>query len=147
MTQHSALNTLKDMAEKEVDDAALQLGEMRRCCQQAEEQLNMLINYQFEYRNNLNSDMSQGIGSQRWQNYQQFISTLEKAIEQHRLQLAQWATKVDQALDFWKEKKIRLQAWQTLQDRRTSAALLAENRLDQKKMDEFAQRASLRKSE
>ncbi|ELY4419455.1 flagella biosynthesis chaperone FliJ [Cronobacter sakazakii] len=147
MKQNGALNTLKDMAEKEVDDAALRLGEMRRGCQQAEEQLSMLMNYQQEYRNNLNQTMTQGIASNRWVNYQQFIQTLEKAIEQHRLQLTQWNNKVDQALSFWKEKKQRLQAWQTLQDRQASAALLAENRLDQKRMDEFAQRASMRKGE
>ncbi|WP_220266006.1 MULTISPECIES: flagellar export protein FliJ [Enterobacteriaceae] len=147
MSQSNALNTLKDLAEKEVDDAALRLGEMRRGCQQAQDQLNMLIDYQHEYRSNLNQDMSQGIASNRWQNYQQFIQTLEKAIEQHRQQLMQWNSKVDQALGFWKEKKQRLQAWQTLSDRQASAALLAENRLDQKRMDEFAQRASFRKSE
>ena len=58
MTQNSALTTLKDLAEKEVDDAALRLGEMRRGCQQAEEQLKMLMDYQHEYRNNLNNDMT-----------------------------------------------------------------------------------------
>ncbi|MCL5501383.1 MAG: flagellar export protein FliJ [Enterobacteriaceae bacterium] len=147
MTQISALTTLKDLAEKEVDDAALRLGEMRRGCQQAEEQLKMLMDYQHEYRNNLNNDMSQGIGAQRWQNYQQFIQTLEKAIEQHRQQLMQWNEKVDTALNCWREKKQRLQAWQTLQERQNAAALQAENRLDQKKMDEFAQRASQRKNE
>jgi flagellar FliJ protein len=147
MTQNSALTTLKDLAEKEVEDAALKLGEMRRGCQQAEEQLKMLMDYQHEYRNNLNNDMSQGIDAQRWQNYQQFILTLEKAIEQHRQQLAQWSQKVDTALGCWREKKQRLQAWQTLQDRQAAALLQAENRLDQKKMDEFAQRASQRKFE
>lgn len=147
MAQHGALATLKDLAEKEVDDAALQLGAMRRGYQQAEEQLTMLIDYQHEYRTSLNTDMTQGIGSQRWINYQQFIQTLEKAIEQHRHQLTQWDQKVDKALNFWREKKQRLQAWTTLQDRQTAAALLAENRLDQKKMDEFAQRASMRKPE
>ena len=147
MAQHGALATLKDLAEKEVDDAAVLLGEMRRGCQQAEEQLKMLIDYQHEYRNNLNNEMGQGITSNRWINYQQFIQTLEKAIEQHRQQLNQWTQKVDQALNSWRDKKQRLQAWQTLQDRQTSAALLAENRLDQKKMDEFAQRAAMRKPE
>ena len=136
MAQHGALATLKDLAEKEVDDAAVLLGEMRRGCQQAEEQLKMLIDYQHEYRNNLNNDMGQGITSNRWINYQQFIQTLEKAIEQHRQQLNQWTQKVDQALNSWRDKKQRLQAWQTLQDRQTSAALLAENRLDQKKMED-----------
>ena len=137
MAQNSALSTLKDLAEKEVDDAALQLGAMRRGCQQAEEQLKMLIDYQHEYRTNLNTDMTQGIGSQRWINYQQFIQTLEKALEQHRQQLNQWTQKVDTALNFWREKKQRLQAWQTLQDRQIAASTLAENRLDQKKMDEI----------
>ncbi|WP_109867540.1 flagellar export protein FliJ [Escherichia coli] len=109
MAEHGALATLKDLAEKEVEDAARLLGEMRRGCQQAEEQLKMLIDYQNEYRNNLNSDMSAGMTSNRWINYQQFI--------------------------------------QTLQERQSTAALLAENRLDQKKMDEFAQRAAMRKPE
>lgn len=63
MAEHGALATLKDLAEKEVEDAARLLGEMRRGCQQAEEQLKMLIDYQNEYRNNLNSDMSAGMGS------------------------------------------------------------------------------------
>lgn len=147
MAEHGALATLKDLAEKEVDDAALLLGEMRRGFQQAEEQLTMLLDYQNEYRSNLNNDMSQGIASNRWINYQQFIQTLEKAVEQHRQQLTQWTQKVDMALNSWREKKQRLQAWQTLQDRQNAAALLAENRLDQKKMDEFAQRASMRKPE
>lgn len=104
MAQHGALATLKDLAEKEVDDAAVLLGEMRRGCQQAEEQLKMLIDYQHEYRNNLNNDMGQGITSNRWINYQQFIQTLEKAIEQHRQQLNQWTQKVDQALNSWRDK-------------------------------------------
>ncbi len=51
MAEHGALATLKDLAEKEVEDAARLLGEMRRGCQQAEEQLKMLIDYQNEYGN------------------------------------------------------------------------------------------------
>lgn len=144
MAQQGALATLKELAENEVDTAALRLGEMRRGFQKVEEQLQMLMDYQLEYQNNLNIDMSQGIASLRWQNYQQFIQTLESAIEQHRQQLLQWNNKVEQALTFWREKKQRLQAWETLQERQASATLLAENRLDQKKMDEFAQRATLR---
>lgn len=145
--QHGALQTLKTLAEQDVDSAACLLGEMRRGCQQAEEQLTMLMNYQLEYQTSLSSDMAQGIASQRWQNYQQFIQTLEQAIDQHRGQVRQWQQKVEMALGAWRDKKQRLQAWQTLQDRQYTAALLAENRLDQKKMDEFTQRAGQRKPE
>ena len=55
-----------------------------------------------------------------------------KAITQHRQQLNQWTQKVDIALNSWREKKQRLQARQTPQERQSTAALLAENRPDQK---------------
>lgn len=84
MVEYGALAILKDLVEKEVEDVARLLGEMRRGCQQAEEQFKMLIDYQNEYRNNFNSDMSVGIISNRWINYQQFIQTLEKVIIQYR---------------------------------------------------------------
>ena len=147
MKTANAIDTLRDLAEQDLERAAIYLGDMRRGQHAANEQLTMLLDYQDEYRNKLNDDMSSGIASTRWTNYHQFIQTLEKAIEQHRQQLNQWTQKVDQALNSWRDKKQRLQAWQTLQDRQTSAALLAENRLDQKKMDEFAQRAAMRKPE
>lgn len=147
MAQPNALDTLSELASKEVDKAAIMLGDMRQGYQQAEQQLGMLMNYQDEYRSALNSSLSQGMANTRWHNYQQFILTLEKAIEQHRQQLMQWNHKVEQALNVWREKKKKLQAWQTLQERKTTQALLAENRLDQKQMDEYAQRATQRKGE
>lgn len=147
MAQYSALDTLSELASQEVEKAAIMLGDMRRGCQNAEQQLDMLMNYQDEYRSALNNSMSQGMANARWHNYQQFILTLEKAIEQHRQQLMQWNLRVEQALDAWREKKKKLQAWQTLQERKATAALLAENKLDQKQMDEYAQRATQRKGE
>ncbi|WP_299999445.1 flagellar export protein FliJ [uncultured Cedecea sp.] len=147
MAQYSALDTLSELASQEVEKAAIMLGDMRRGCQHAEQQLDMLMNYQDEYRHSLNTNMSQGMPNARWHNYQQFILTLEKAIEQHRQQLMQWNHKVEQALEAWREKKKKLQAWQTLQERKATAALLAENKRDQKQMDEYAQRATQRKGE
>ncbi len=69
--------------------------------------------------------------SNRWINYQQFIQTL-KAITQHRQQLNQWTQKVDIALNSWR-KETTFAGRQTLQERQSTAALLAENRLDQKR--------------
>ncbi|WP_130835320.1 flagellar export protein FliJ [[Erwinia] mediterraneensis] len=147
MKTANAIDTLRDLAEKDLEKAAVHLGDMRRGVQQADEQLNMLLNYQDEYRHKLNDDMSGGIASSRWTNYHQFIQTLEKAIEQHRQQLQQWNRRLEQALASWREKQQRLNAYQTLLSRAAENALRQENRLDQKRMDEFAQRAAMRKSE
>ena len=143
----SAIDTLRDLAHKDVEKAAIQLGDVRRAQKQADEQLTMLLNYQDEYRKNLNTTMSEGIASTRWYNYHQFIQTLEKAIEQHRNQLNNWNQRLEQALINWRDKQQRLNAYQTLITRAAENALRQENRLDQKRMDEFAQRAASRRGE
>lgn len=147
MKTANAIDTLRDLAEEDLEKAVMHLGDMRRGVQQADEQLTMLLEYQDEYRNKLNQDMSGGIASTRWTNYHQFIQTLEKAIEQHRQQLNQWNQRLEQALTNWREKHKRLNAYQTLITRAEENALRQENRLDQKRMDEFAQRAAMRRGE
>ena len=91
----------------------------------------MLIDYQHEYRNNLNTDMG-GITSNRWINYQQFIQTLEKAIEQHRQQLNQWTQKVDRALNSWRDKTT-ITGVADVAGQTNLGGVTGRNRLDQKK--------------
>ncbi|MFA3760669.1 flagellar export protein FliJ [Yersinia sp. 2544 StPb PI] len=144
MKSQSPLITLRDLAQKAVEQASTQLGQVRLSYQNAEQQLTMLLTYQDEYRVRLNDTLSNGMASSSWQNYQQFIQTLEQAIDQHRNQLAQWNVKVEQAVKHWQEKQQRLNAFETLNERAETTLRLQESRLDQKLMDEFAQRASQR---
>ena len=144
MKNQSPLVTLRDLAQKAVEQASTQLGQARLSYQNAEQQLSMLLSYQDEYRVRLNDTLSNGMASSSWQNYQQFIQTLEQAIDQHRHQLAQWNVKAEQAVKHWQEKQQRLNAFETLNERAETSARLQESRLDQKLMDEFAQRASQR---
>lgn len=147
MKTQSPLVTLRELAQKEVEKAVGQLGQVRQAHQQAEQQLNMLLNYQDDYRQKLNSTMSAGMANNSWQNYQQFIRTLDSAIEQHRQQLSQWTSRLDLAMKTRQEKQQRLNAFEKLQDRELTRQLAKENKIEQKQMDEFAQRASQRKAE
>lgn len=144
MKPQSPLITLRDLAQDAVEQATQQLGQVRKAQQAAEQQLSMLLNYQDEYRQKLNHQLSDGMDSSHWQNYQQFIGTLEQAIDQHRRQLMQWGQKVDHAMKQWQDKQQRLNAFDTLHTRAQSAERQMENKRDQKLMDEFAQRSSQR---
>jgi len=146
MKPQSPLITLRDLAQDAVEQATQQLGQVRKAQQAAEQQLSMLLNYQDEYRQKLNNQLSGGMESSNWQNYQQFIGTLEQAITQHRQQLTQWGQKVDHAMKHWQDKPQRLNAFVSLHTRAPSAELLLENKRDQKLMDEFAQRSAQRNS-
>jgi flagellar FliJ protein len=144
MKSQSPLITLRDLAQDAVEQATQQLGQVRQAQQAAEQQLSMLLNYQDEYRQKLNNQLSGGMESSNWQNYQQFIGTLEQAITQHRQQLMQWGKKVESAVKHWQDKQQRLNAFETLHTRAQSAELQLENKRDQKLMDEFAQRSAQR---
>ncbi|MGQ8774021.1 flagellar export protein FliJ [Serratia sp. NA_112.1] len=144
MKPQSPLITLRDLAQDAVEQATQQLGQVRKAQQAAEQQLSMLLNYQDEYRQKLNNQLIGGMESSNWQNYQQFIGTLEQAITQHRQQLTQWVQKVESAVKHWQDKQQRLNAFETLHTRAQSAELQLENKRDQKLMDEFAQRSAQR---
>src|SRR5471030_40733 len=146
MESSSPLITLCSLAQKALDQATNHLGQIRQSHNQAQEQLSMLLNYQNEYRQKLNTTMTNGIAANTWQNYQQFITTLEVAIDQHRQQLLQWNQRLDAAVNQWQEKQQRLNAYQTLQSRASEQRRQHENRMDQKQTDEFAQRGTHRKT-
>ncbi|MTD37441.1 flagella biosynthesis chaperone FliJ [Erwinia sp. CPCC 100877] len=146
MATASPMDTLREMAEEALQEATTQLGKVRQACQQAEEQLNQLINYELEYRQRLQTNMtSDGMASTNWMNYQQFMTSLDKTLEHHRQHVNQCQHHVSLALKNWQEKKQRLNAFEALRDRTMASRLLRENKRDQKLMDEYAQRASLRK--
>ncbi|WP_213990992.1 flagellar export protein FliJ [Sodalis sp. dw_96] len=146
MNSHTALDVLRGKAKEELDQAAIRLGEVRQSHLSAKNQLEQLQQYEKEYRQKLQSGMTKGMASASWYNYQQFIITLETAIEQHRNLLAQWAQRVQQAIQHWQTKQQRLNALSTLNTRYMRIQRSKENRLDQKQMDEFAQQATVRKT-
>ncbi|MBK4716726.1 MULTISPECIES: flagellar export protein FliJ [Tenebrionibacter/Tenebrionicola group] len=146
MATASPMDTLREIAEEALQDATTQLGKMRQACAQAEAQLNQLINYELEYRQQLHQNMtSQGMAATNWMNYQQFMTSLDRTLENHRQHVSQCQQRVNLALTNWQEKKQRLNAFETLRDRALAKQLHKENKLDQKMMDEYAQRASMRK--
>ncbi|PHM29321.1 flagellar export protein FliJ [Xenorhabdus budapestensis] len=145
MQRHSPLMTLRDLAQDAAKKAAVQLAQIRQSHQQMEQQLAALMDYQDEYRTRLNTTLSGGISSSMWQNYQQFMKTLEMAIEQHKLQLNQWKKRLEQAISQWQEKQQRLNAFDTLQQRAEHNLKLHQNRMEQKQMDEYAQRGAQRR--
>ncbi|XBS68366.1 flagellar export protein FliJ [Acerihabitans sp. KWT182] len=148
MNSHNdtALDRLRDMAKEELDQAALRLGEVRQSHLSAKKQLEQLQQYEKEYRQKLQTGMTKGMASASWYNYQQFIITLETAIEQHRKLLTQWGQRLQQAIQQWQAKQQRLNALSTLQTRHERIQRSYENRQEQKQMDEFAQQATVRKT-
>ncbi|WP_272680787.1 flagellar export protein FliJ [Providencia sp. PROV129] len=147
MAKNNALTTLLSLAEEASEEAAKVLAQVRQTHTQMAQQLHMLENYQSEYRQKLNQTLHSGMASDKWQNYQQFLVTLELTIEQQQQQLNVWEQRVNDANRHWQEKQQRVNAFDTLIQRAEQTEYQRQNRLEQKQMDEFAQRATLRRTQ
>ncbi|GAA0335333.1 flagella biosynthesis chaperone FliJ [Morganella psychrotolerans] len=143
MSKNNALTTLLNLAEDAAEEAAKVLAQVRMTHTQMSQQLTMLENYQADYRQKLNQTLHTGMAADKWQNYQQFLVTLDVTIEQQQTQLTVWAHRVSEANRHWQEKQQRVNAFDTLIQRADHAHNQRQNRLEQKQMDEFAQRATL----
>ncbi|AFH95477.1 TPA: flagellar export protein FliJ [Providencia stuartii] len=147
MSKNNALDTLLSLAVEASEEAAKVLAQVRQTQVQMTQQLNMLENYQAEYRQKLNQTLHSGIDADKWQNYQQFLVTLELTIEQQQQQLSLWEQRVSEANRHWQEKQQRVNAFDTLIQRAEQTKNQRLNRLEQKQMDEYAQRAMLRRNQ
>ena len=143
MSKNNALTTLLSLAEDAAEEAAKVLAQVRLTHTQMSQQLTMMENYKADYRQKLNKTLHTGMAADKWQNYQQFLVTLDVTIEQQQTQLTVWAQRVSEANRHWQEKQQRVNAFDTLIQRADHAHNQRQNRLEQKQMDEFAQRATL----
>lgn len=142
MATTSPMDVLRDLAQQQLDDTTSRLGKVQQDYTRAVTQLEQLEAYEQEYQQNLQSNIvSRGISVVDWVNQQSFIDSLGKVVRQHEGHVTNCKQSVDLTLSSWRSDKQRLNAFDTLKSRAESVRTLKENRLEQKMMDEFAQRA------
>jgi len=146
MKAHNPMVMLREMAEEHFCETTRMLGRVQHRLQEARAQHRQLENYEQEYQCSLRKDMMErGLSAVDLFNYQSFIMSLNQVVKQHEQHVAGCEKAVDQAKVNWKEKKQRLNAFETLLARRERAQALIQSRQEQKLMDEFAQRAGLKR--
>lgn len=146
MSKLSSLNTLIGLATQERDSATTMLGELRTAQTQCEQQLNELLTYRDEYQRRFDDAMAAGISMATLQNYQRFVASLDKAIEQQRGAVTSSEDSVEVGKNNWQSKQRRLKSFDTLALRRHQIAERREAKREQLQTDEYASRASSRLS-
>lgn len=136
----STLQTLIELAENDVENAAKNLGRSIKARDAANEQLNLLHQYRADYVNRFQSNAQKGLNVTQFTNFQGFINKLDQALEGQKKILADTEYKIDIAKKNWQECEKKRLSYQTLVDRNAAAELKKENKRDQKQTDERAGR-------
>ena len=140
MNQPSVLATLCELARNETGRAAKQLGQLQSARQQALQQQQLLTGYHQDYQHFLQQKIMPGMSLNRWDDFQQFIPALQRAIQLQQHVLQQGEQQLSQAQRHWQQKKQRQNALQTLLERQQQRLRLEAARREQKQTDEFSAR-------
>lgn len=128
------------MAERAEREAARQLGHCQGLLSQAEVKLGELERYRADYQQQWLSEGRQGVSGQWLMNYQRFLSQLEVAIGQQRQSLAWHRANLNQARELWQQRHARLEGLRKLVQRYLDEARQAQDKREQKLLDELSQR-------
>lgn len=140
MPQKLPLATLIELAQKKSDEATRRLGELQNAHTSATNKLNMLLQYRQEYLDQLHGQMQDGVPSAYVRNFQNFIDTLNGAIEQQRALALQADTRLGHGRSDWQHTKRRLSSFDTLADRVRHQEMMALNKKEQRDSDERSAR-------
>jgi flagellar FliJ protein len=131
-----------DMAERAEREAARALGRTQSLLSQAEVKLGELERYLGDYQQQWLTQGRQGVSGQWLMGYQRFLSQLETAIGQQRQAVSWHLNSVNKARELWQQRYARLEALRKLVQRYQQEARQAEDKREQKMLDELAQRLS-----
>jgi flagellar FliJ protein len=145
MTLPSALDTLIELAVTETEEAAKRLGLAVRAGDEAQNKLNLLMQYRDDYSARFQAELATGLSAMGYRNFQVFLEKLDSAIagQQQAVQAAQ--RRIEMERSAWQEGERKRMSYGTLADRAQKATQRKENRLDQKMTDEQAARLALLK--
>lgn len=142
MKVNNPMVMLRDMAQEKLTETTRALGSVQQTLMEAVAQHEQLQHYEREYQQSLRQGLlGSGMSMADLVNQQSFILSLNQVVKQHESHVSTCEQAVDRAKEKWLQKKQRLNAFETLIDRREAALAMAQSRQEQKMMDEFAQRA------
>lgn len=145
MAQLSALETLIELATKQSDDAAKRLGKAVRAGDDAQQKLQLLMQYRDDYAARLRSSAATGLTASGYRNFQMFLDKLDDAIASQQRAVQDAQRRVNNERNAWQSSERKRMSYDTLATRAMNAQLLKQARREQKQTDEFAARALLYK--
>ena len=138
MSKPFPLQTLLDMANSRMDDAARRLGELIANESEDCRKLEVLENYRTEYQAKFADALRNGIDPQAMRNYSLFIGKLDEAITAQRAVVDQSKERTAVGQKAWIDQRTKAKAFDTLSKRHQAQEVRDELKREQRQSDEHA---------
>ena len=136
MAREFPLQSLLDLSQLKLDEAARRLGELIAGQQEATQRLDLLVQYREEYRARFLAAAKEGIGREALHNFRGFLDRLDDAVVQATELVAASQQRTTIGQQEWLGKRGKVKAFDTLAKRHEARIDYAEQRQEQKELDE-----------
>lgn len=135
---NASMKTLIHLSENEIDQQTRRLQQLNTEKNNAENQLVALKQYREDYTTRLLEASQAGVSVANYHNFYRFIGTLDQAITQQNGLLKRLEEQTAEQQQYWLAAKQRLNAYQTLQERRDNDQAQRVLRQEQRDNDELS---------
>ena len=142
MSIKPSLQILLDHAQKQSDDAAKKLGLLTSHAQQAEQKLNLLLEYRQSYQSNFQDSAKNGVNQASWSNFNSFMGKLDTAIAEQRQNVENTNNNREIGGTEFRMRQNKLKSYGTLSKRHQQTEIQQQIKSEQKEQDEFASNIS-----
>lgn len=143
MAPPTAIDTLRELASKETDEAAVRLGRAIVAAEEAEKKRVLLVQYRDEYSGRLQEKLAAGLTAKECRNFQLFLLKLDDAIAGQQQVVRDAQRRIDEERSSWQASERKRMSYGTLAARALKERQRKENRHEQKQTDEHAARRLL----
>lgn len=138
MKKNNTFELLIELSTHQANQVAQRLSSLLHERDSATQQLEALNNYRLDYAQRLLDAGKNGVAMANYMNFRRFINTLDEAIGQQNNRLALLTQHITQQQAVWMEEKQRLNAYETLQERKRAEAERTNNKREQRLNDEMS---------
>lgn len=136
MVEPFQLQPLINLAQHESELATRKLGQLNKQQQDAQQNLDVLLEYREDYRGRLQGAIRNGVSPADLRNFQQFIDKLDEAINQQRKLVEQSKTSARAGRSEFDTTQRKLKSFDMLQQRHVSEQKRIAEKSEQKALDE-----------
>ena len=134
----NGMNTLLELAKRNLDNATERLAKANRDAAQARDQEKHLQNYRDEYIAQRNALSLEGVTATDLQNYMLFLKNLDQAIVSQGSTIHQYDEIVKHHLAYWQKCQAKKRSYEVIIERNQLQMQKLAARREQKQMDEFS---------
>ncbi|MBT4836574.1 MAG: flagellar export protein FliJ [Methylococcales bacterium] len=140
MKRSKRLNPIIEIAEKEEQKAAKEMGDAMSQVNACEEQIKQLEEYQQEYINNLNTMGQKSVSVMYLKDYYNFIAQLDNTIKQQYQELENLKQQLEKKREEYIQCHVRTNALSKAKNKFVDQELFAEAKQEQLLSDDMGQR-------